>query len=140
MSSKPAALAPPPAHRFLCLRLLRISLVAGALYDLGFAALMVLNPQLPARLFDLPLPQEAFYLWILATLLAMLGLLYLAAALEPRRYSAVIVVAILGRFLGAAAFALAARGRPELAGLWPLAGVDLVFSLAHGAFWLPLRR
>ncbi len=122
-------------RRFLYLRLLRASLVLGALYDLAFAAMMVLAPQLPARLLSLPLPGERFYLWLLAVLLAMLAVLYLVAAEDPRRYSAVVGVAALGRCAGAAVFALAAQGRPELCGLWPLAGVDLAFGVAHGWLW-----
>jgi len=122
-------------NRFLAVRLLRASLVLGALYDLGFAASMVLAPQLPARLLSLPLPGERFYLSVLAVLLSMLALLYLVAAEDPRRYSAVVLVAALGRCAGAAAFALAAAGRPDLAGLWPLAGIDLGFGVVHGALW-----
>ena len=67
------------------------------------------------------------------------GLLYLVAAEDPRRYSAVVVVAALGRCAGAAAFALAALGRPELGGLWPLAAADLAFGLVHGALWKAQR-
>ena len=122
-------------NRFFYLRLLRASLVLGALYDLGFAALMLLAPQLPARILQLPLPAERFYLSILAVLLAMLALLYLVAAEDPRRYSAVVVVAALGRCAGAVAFAASAFGRPDLQGLWPLAGVDLGFGLVHGFLW-----
>jgi len=91
----------PMTQRFLLLRLLRGSLVVGALYDLGFALLMVAAPGIPARLLHLPLPGESFYLWLLAIFLCMLAILYLAAALDPRRQSAVIAVAIGGRFLGA---------------------------------------
>jgi hypothetical protein len=65
----------------------------------------------------------------------MLALLYLVAAEDPRRYSAVVVVAALGRCAGAAALALAAVRRPDLAGLWPLAGFDLGFGVVHGAMW-----
>ena len=122
-------------NRFLFLGLLRASLVLGALYDLAFAVTMVVAPQLPARLLSLPLPGERFYLSILAVLLTMLAILYLAAAEDPRRYSAVVLVAALGRCAGAGALALAARGRPELAGLWALAGADLAFGLAHATFW-----
>ena len=124
--------------RFFYLRLLRVSLVLGALYDLGFAALMVAAPQVPARLFALPLP-ERFYLWLTAVLLSMLAVLYLVAAEDPRRYSAVVVVAAIGRCAGAAAFALAALGRPDLAGLWPLAAADLAFGVVHGALWKAQR-
>ena len=136
------ALTSPYARRFRLLSTLRASLIAGAVYDLGFAVLMVTAPQVTARMFDLPLPglpRGAFYLWILATLLLMLACLYLAAAHDPRRYSAIIAVAIGGRTLGAAAFlALALRG-PDLGGLYPLAAADFAFGAVHAASWLPIR-
>jgi hypothetical protein len=127
------------AQRFRMLRLLRATLIAGAFYDLVFAALMVLAPAAVARVFGLPLPGERFYLWLIAVLLAMLAALYLKAAHDPRRYSAVIAVAIAGRLAGAAALALAALGRPELSTLYALAAADAAFGLGHAAFWRPLR-
>jgi hypothetical protein len=130
------------SRRFHLLTLLRASLVAGALYDLGFAALMVAAPGVPARIFNLPLPplpRGAFYLWILATLLAMLAMLYLAAAHDPRRYSAIIAVAIGGRVVGAIALATAALLGTDLHGLLPLAGADFAFGAVHAAAWLPIR-
>ena len=132
----------PFVRRFRLLALLRASLAAGALYDLGFAVLMVAAPEVPARMFSLPLPplpRGAFYLWVLATLLTMLALLYLVAAYDPRRYSAVIAVAIGGRALGALAFAIAALRGPDLNGLVPLAAADLAFGAVHAAAWLPIR-
>jgi hypothetical protein len=136
------ALTSSYARRFHLLTTLRASLVAAALYDFGFAVLMVAAPEVPARLFGLPLPplpRGAFYLWILATLLTMLAVLYLAAARDPRRYSAIIAVAIGGRALGAAAFAAAALRGPDLGGLLPLAAADLAFSVVHAASWWPIR-
>jgi hypothetical protein len=103
---------------------------------------MVAAPAVPARMFGLPLPplpRGAFYLWVLATLLTMLAALYLAAAYDPRRYSAIIAVAIGGRTLGALAFALAALLGPDLNGLVPLAVADLAFGAVHAAAWLPIR-
>jgi hypothetical protein len=130
------------ARRFRFLLLLRGSLLLGALYDLSFAALMVAAPELPARWLGLPLPplpRGAFYLWVLATLLVMLAALYFMAARDTRRYSGIVMVAIAGRIVGGLALAFAAWRGPELAGLWPLAGADLGFGLAHAAFWLPIR-
>lgn len=127
------------AQRFRMLRLLRATLIASAVYDIVFAALMVLAPAAVARSLGLPLPGERFYLWLIAVLLAMLAALYLKAAHDPRRYSAVIAVAIAGRLAGAAGFAVAALGRPELATLYSLAAADAVFGVAHAAFWRPLR-
>jgi hypothetical protein len=126
-------------RRFVYLRLLRASLVVGAVYDLGFALLMLFAPQVPARLFHLPLPGEPFYLWLFAVLLTMLAALYLVAAEDPRRYSAVVVVAAVGRCLGAVVFAAAAWERPDLGGLWPLAAADLAFGFAHGGLWSAQR-
>ncbi len=127
-------------HRFRFQRWLSWSLVAGALYDLIFAVIMVAAPQIPARVLNLPMPGETFYLWLMAIFLVMLASLYLAAAINPRRYSAVIAVAIGGRIAGAVAFLVAAGGRPELSGLYPLAAADAAFGIAHLLFWLPLRR
>jgi hypothetical protein len=127
------------ARRFRFLVLLQGSLAAGAFYDFAFAVLMVAAPGLPARLLELPLPGERFYLWILAVLLAMLAALYLIAARDPRRYSGIIAVAIAGRVAGAAAFALAALAGQGLSGLYILAAVDLAFGLSHALFWAPIR-
>jgi hypothetical protein len=129
------------ARRFRFLSLLIGSLVLGALYDLVFALLMVAAPGVPARLLDLPLPplpEGAFYLWVMAVLLAMLAALYLIAARDPRRYSAIVAVAIAGRLLGGLALGIGAW-RLGLDGLWPLAAADTAFGLAHAAFWWPVR-
>lgn len=130
----------PSLRRFWLLRVLRWSLLMGALYDLGFAVLMVAAPELPAAWLRLPLPGPAFYLWLCAVLLAMLALLYLLAAHDPHRYSGNIAVAIFGRGLGFLALGWAAHGRPELAGLWLLAFADLAFAVVHAASYLPLRE
>lgn len=136
------ALTSSYARRFRLLSLLRASLVAGAVYDLGFAVLMAVAPETPARMFNLPLPplpEGAFYLWILATLLAMLAAMYLAAARDPRRYSAIIAVAIAGRLVGALALAAAAMRGPGLNGLLPLAAADFAFGALHAGAWFPIR-
>jgi hypothetical protein len=132
----------PFVRRFRLLALLQGSLVAGALYDLAFAVLMATAPQVPARMLSLPLPplpEGRFYLWIIAVFLAMLATLYLAAARDPRRYSAVIAVAIGGRVLGAAVFAAAALAGSGLGGLLPLAAADFAFGAVHAASWWPIR-
>jgi hypothetical protein len=126
------------ARRFRTLALLRASLVLGALYDAGFAVLMVAAPEPTARRFGLPLPPlpaGAFYLWILAVLLLMLAACYGLAAHDSRRYSGIVRVAIGGRLLGGAVLLAAAWRHPGLGGLYPLAAADLGFGAAHAAFW-----
>lgn len=127
------------ARRFRFLELLRLSLVIGAFYDLAFALLMVAAPGVPAELLSLPLPGEAFYLWILATLLTMLAILYLIAARDTRRYSGIVAVAIGGRLAGGLVFLAAALLEPGLGGLYLLAAADLAFGLVHAALWFPIR-
>jgi hypothetical protein len=132
--------APPHfARRFRFLSLLRASLTLGALYDLGFAVLMVAAPGVPARILNIPLPGETFYLWILAVLLTMLAALYLTAARDTRRYSGIVAVAIAGRLAGGLVFLVAALMRSDLGGLYPLAAADLAFGIAHAVLWLPIR-
>lgn len=119
---------------------LRLSLRLGAVYDAVFAVLMVAAPRATARLLRLPLPplpEGAFYLWIMAVLLLMLAALYVIAARDLGRYGAIVAVAAGGRILGGLALLAAAAGRPGLAGLYPLAAADLAFGLAHAAFWGP---
>lgn len=128
----------PFANRFRYLKLLRASLFLGAAYDLVFAALMVAAPRLLAEGFGLPLPPR-FYLWLLAVLLVMLAALYIEAGRDPRRYSAIIRVAIGGRLLGAVVLGLAAFLTPDHAGLWAAAAGDAVIGLAHLACWLPTQ-
>lgn len=127
------------SRRFLYLRLLAATLVAGAVLDVALAACLFWAPEVGARLLDLPLPGETFYLWLLAAFLLVLAALYLIAAADPRRYSGVIAVAISGRLLIAALLAAAAVGRADLAALRWLAACDLALGLGHAAFWLPVR-
>ncbi len=128
------------ARRFRLLELLRVSLALASAFNLTLAVLLFVAPGLPARWLHVEVPGEpAVYLWLLASLLAMLSCLYLLAARDPRRYSGVILVAIGGRALEALVLGAGAASRPELSGLWLLAGVDLAFSASHAATWLPLR-
>ncbi|MEM1203356.1 MAG: hypothetical protein AAGN66_09035 [Acidobacteriota bacterium] len=122
------------------LRWLKIGLVAGAIYDFVFAALMLLAPELPERLLGLRPPGDAYFLWLNAVFLTMLGCFYLYAAYDPLTYRGNVVVAIVGRFAGFVAMAWAAYSDPSLKGLYPLAFGDLFFSVAHGVCWWPLRR
>jgi hypothetical protein len=129
------------ARRFRFLSLLQASLVAGAVYDLVFSVLMVVAPGVPARVLGLPLPGAPFYLWVMATLLGMLAVLYLLAARDPRRYSGVIPVAVVGRLLGALAFTVAAiLDRRLLPGIAVLAVCDFALGATPALFWYPVRK
>ena len=126
-------------HAFF-LRWLKVSLVAGAVYDLFFAAVILLWPTLPERLLGLRPPGDPHYLWLIAVFLTMLAGFYFYAAYDPRAYAGNIRVAIVGRFLGFVALLAGALHDPTLSGLYPLAFADLAFAAAHAALWWPIRR
>ncbi|MEO1368887.1 MAG: hypothetical protein AAFX50_17055 [Acidobacteriota bacterium] len=128
-----------PRHAFF-LRWLKISLVAGAIYDLIFAAVIVAAPELPEKLLQVRPPGDSFYLWLIAIFLTMLAAFYFYAAYDPRAYSGNIRVAIVGRTAGFVAMCGAAVADPSLWGLYVLAAGDLLFAVAHAIFWWPIRR
>lgn len=126
-------------HHSRLLRLLRWSLVAGAVYDFVFAFLMLAAPELPERLLAVPQPGEPFYLWLMAVFLFMVGAVYLLAAYDPISYRGLIPLAILGRTAGAAVLAAGAASGPDLGGLYFLAAGDFAFAVVHAACWFPIR-
>ncbi len=128
---------PSPAGGML--RALRVTLLVGAAYDVGYALAIAFAPALASRLLRLPLPGESFYLWVLAILLAMLAAMYLLAWSDPLRYRAIVWIAIVGRFTAGAAFVAGALARPDLAGLYALAAGDSLIAAAHLATSAPLR-
>lgn len=129
------------AHRFRYLAFLQASLFVGALYDFVYAVLMFVAPKPTAGLLHLPLPGAPFYLWLLGIFLGMLAALNFLAARDPRRYSGIVAVAIVGRLCGALAFTVAGiLDRSLLPGIGLLAACDFILGAAPALFWLPLRK
>ena len=126
-------------HEFY-VRCLKLGLRAGAFYDFAFAAVMLVAPGLAAGLLGLRQPADSYFLWLIAIFLCMLGSSYLFAAYDPRAYSGIIWIAIVGRFFGFVAMVVAARLDPTLGGLYYLAFADLLFAAVHAACFLPIRK
>lgn len=126
------------AGRFLSVQ--RISLLIGGIYDGLIVVVLALVPELMPRWLGVPLPAEDFYLHLLIILLAMITCLYLLAAYDPMAYAGNVLVSILGRGAGGLTLAVAAASRDDLAGLYVLAVVDLVFSAVHGVCWRATRK
>ncbi len=121
------------------LRLLRISLVVGAVYDLLLAVLLAVRPGLLEQLFGIPLPGEDFYIWLISLFLLILAAVYALAAYDPASYYGNVLVAIGARF--AASLVLVAGGlQGDIPGLYPLAAGDFAFFVVHAVFWWPVRR
>ena len=91
----------------LPLRPLRISLVLGALVDAGGGLGLLLRPEATARWFGVPVEGHLdFWPTYAAVFLFVLPLFYIVTALNPTRMLPNVGVAIVGRFLGALAYAL----------------------------------
>lgn len=133
-------LSPPLAHYGTYLKVLRVSLAIGGIYDLLLAVLLAVAPGLPFGLLALPLPGEPFYLGLLVVLVAMVAALYLLAAYDPMAYAGNVLVAIGGRLTAGVMMAWMAAGRDDLSGLYILAAVDLAFGVIHAVTWLPCRH
>ncbi len=117
---------------------LALSLRIGAAYDVALALAFVAAPGSLAVTLGLPLPGERFYLWLVALLLSLLAGFYLLVARDPARHRELVWMTVLGRAAGAAVLAIAALGRPDLAGLWAPAAGDLAFAIAHALLARPL--
>lgn len=127
------------ARRFRLLKLLRGSLGLGALYNLAAAVALVAMPSISELLGGSPSAREGAVLWVAALALALLAILYGMAANDPRRYSAIIMVAIAGRLAGGVMLGVWAVSRPDLSLIWTFATIEGALGLAHGVTWIPLR-
>jgi hypothetical protein len=121
------------------LRAQRLTLVAGAFYDLAVAALTLLAPAFLEARLGVPRPGHDFYLHLIAVFLTTLAALYLVGAYDLRRLREVPLIATLARSLGAGVLGLAAT-LPGLQGLAPLAAVDFLLAILHATFYFLSRR
>jgi hypothetical protein len=112
-------------------RALGVSMAAGGLYDLAFAVAILGFLRPAASLLGLAVPAEPVYLRLVGILLAMLGTVYLHAAVDPRRRVPIVLVAAVGRVGGAVLFV--AEYLSGAAPVFVLLGLsDLGFAVWHG--------
>jgi len=126
------------AWRFRCLKWLRATLFGGAALSLLFSVSLVLGPRATSRLLGVGSPEDPFYLWLSAVLFASLGVLYLLAISDVRRFSPIIAVAIATHLALALAFFTVAQS-PGTANLVRLSGAELLIGLSLLLFWWPIR-
>ena len=126
------------AWRFRCLKWLRASLIGGAASSFYLASSVALRPGATISPPGIGAPEQPLYLWLLPVLLVAMGIVYLLAAGDTRRFSPMIAVAI-GVQLALALVLFAAARSPESTRLLRLAGVELLIGLALLLFWWPLR-
>ncbi len=112
-------------------RRLRITMVAGSLYDIAFAAVNLIAPQLGSAIFEIPLPEEQVYLRFTGIFLIALALFYMLPAIHPGRYLGNVVAAILARTAGALFLIAAATWYGQPRAFLVLGAGDLAFALVH---------
>jgi hypothetical protein len=113
---------------------LRVSLVAGSLYDAVFAIVNMIAPGLGSSLLGIPLPQEQFYLRFTGVFLLMLAMFYMLPVIHPGRYLGNVVVAIIGRSAGAVFLFVAAIAFGYPSSFMILGAGDLLFAILHAVF------
>jgi len=126
------------ARRFLLIKLLRSSLIAGALIDLAVATTLAFSADHLLQILSVSPPEPAFYRWIAAVLLLTFAGFSMLAAYDVRRYSGVLLLVILGRLAIAVTLIAMSRSHPGLS-LASLAIPDLTLGALHTLFWLPVR-
>ena len=115
-------------------RRLRVTMAAGSLYDVAFAALTLIAPQWGAWFFDIPLPDQQVYLRFTGVFLLMLALFYMLPVIHPGRYLGNVVVAIVGRAAGGIFMMGAALAFDQARAFLLLGAGDMVFALLHLVF------
>lgn len=112
-------------------RKLRVTMVAGSLYDMVFAIINTMAPGFGSWFMEIPLPQDQLYLRFTGVFLFMLALFYMLPVIHPGEYLGNVVVAIIGRGLGALFLfgAVLLFGYPKAFLL--LGAGDFLFSVLH---------
>lgn len=128
---------PPHPPVPLPLRALRISLVLGALVDLGGGIALLVRPEQTSAWFGVGVTGHlTFWPSYAAVFLFVLPLVYLVTALNPTRSLGNVAVVILGRFVGSVAYALwyVPLGKPN-----SILGM-MVLNLAFAAYTFHVLR
>jgi hypothetical protein len=119
-------------------RALALTMGFGAIFDFAFAAAILVVPHASSTLLGIPLPDDPFYLRLVAVLLVILGAVYLLPARAPERFHAIAPISASGRVLGFVLFALAwSHGRPPA--FLALGLTDLALALVTLAAWARAR-
>lgn len=120
-------------------------LLAAAIYNLAFGALVVLFPLAWFELASLP-PPDLPSLWqCIGMIVGVYGVGYACAAAQPLRHWPIVLVGLLGKILGPVGFLDAAlRGELPWRAGWLLVTNDLIwwlpFALLLRAAWRDHRH
>ena len=112
-------------------RYLQLTLLVGAVYDIGFGLGILVMPHRLAGVLGLPMPADELYLRFISVFLVGLALIYLLPAVDPDRFRPVIWVAVAVRAMGFVFMAAAVAFYHRPAVFLLLAAGDLAFAAAH---------
>lgn len=115
----------------LFLRIVRVTMLAGAIYDVAFALPILLAPGWLAGLLGLPMPDQEIYLRFTSVFLFGLAFFYLMPVIHPGRYLGNVVAAAAVRLLGGVFMAAAVLSYHQPRPFLLLAAVDLALAGLH---------
>lgn len=125
----------------LPLRALRISLVLGALVDVSGGLALLLRPEATSAWFGVPVVGTLdFWPSYAAVFLFVLPLVYLVTALNPARLLPNVGVAIVGRLMGAVAYALWYLPLDKPPALLGMVALNTAFALYYWSVLKPWGR
>jgi O-antigen/teichoic acid export membrane protein len=85
-------------------RILRVTMLAGAIYDFIFGVPILVFPAVLAPIINIEMPKEEIYLRLCGVFLIMVAFFYYLAFRDLERYLGNVAVAIIGRGIGACFF------------------------------------
>lgn len=116
-------------------------LLAAAIYNLAFGALVVLFPTGWFEMAGLPAPNYPSLWQCIGMIVGVYGIGYGIAAFQPLRHWPIVLVGLLGKVFGPLGFLDAAlRGDLPWRCGWLIVGNDLVWWLPFAALLLAARR
>jgi hypothetical protein len=125
----------------LPLRALRVSLVLGALVDISGGLALLLRPEATSAWFGVPVVGTLdFWPSYAAVFLFVLPLVYLVTALNPARLLPNVGVAIVGRLMGAVAYALWYLPLDKPPALLGMVALNTAFALYYWSVLKPWGR
>jgi len=117
----------------------RITMLAGAVYDAAVAAAILAAPEALAGLLRLPMPAEQIFLRFIGVFLLALALFYLLPVLHPGRYLGNVVVAAAARAMGGIFLVAAVAGFDQPRPYLLLGAIDLGFAGIHYLSLVPFN-
>ncbi len=126
-----------PMTTDLFIAFIRVTMLAGAVYDAAFAVPILVAPERLAPLLGLAMPAQEIYLRFTSVFLLGFALFYLLPAAYPGRYLGNVAAAVAIRALGGIFMVVAVAAYDQPRPFLILGVIDLAFAAVHYVSLVP---